>query len=104
MLNSHLRRVCWAQGLQHFPLLMHTWGAKHQEAGITFMVTDKLSTSHVIPVVPQTLNTEARVTQIQHSPNSADCDSLLFSSDVNTACELQQLTLYKTSATDYGTT
>lgn len=35
-----------------------------QDVGIT--VTDKLPTSNVNPVAPQTLNTEARVTQTQH--------------------------------------
>lgn len=44
-------------------------GAKNQsfqDASITVMTTDKLSTSHVNPAAPQTLNTEAQVTQTQH--------------------------------------
>lgn len=73
------------------------------------MMVDKLSTFYVNPVAPKTLNIEASDsnTALQHigSPNFADCDSLLFSTDVNTACEFQQLTWHRPPQQhDFGAT
>lgn len=58
---------------------------------------DKLSTSHVNRVAPGDCKHTESNAALQHldSLNSACCDSLLSSTDVNTGRELQQLTLYR---------
>lgn len=65
-----------------------------------FATAGKLPTCHVNPVAPQTLNTEARVTQTLHFNTLTLLTPLTVihrcsCTDVNTACELQQLTLHR---------